>query len=142
MNLSKIFAFIIIILTTLLAASCLNILAVVRASSDQPAAWVLFPSPAYCTNLGVFPAEAVPVHGTDWLSSPTTLIVFGVLHNSMMQTIDVSTATIILSNGENETAYVVYNLPEPGNYTVNVFVWSTLGASVSMGQNNLLVTCS
>jgi hypothetical protein len=139
--LSKI-AFVLIILSTLLVGSCLNILAVVQASMDQPASWVLFPSTAYCTNLGAFTTEAVPVVGNPvWLSGPTAVVVFGVFHNSKMQTIEVSTASIILSGAENETAYVVYSLPQLGNYTVSVFVWSTLGAPVSTSEN-LPLTCS
>ncbi len=130
------------ILIVLLAVSFLNIPHFAQASTDQPANSVLFPSPAYCTNLGAYPAEAVPVEGTSVLSSPTMFIVFGVFYNSAMQTVEVSTDTITLSAGENQTAYVIYNLPEPGNYTVTVFVWSTLGGSVSMAQNNLPLTCS
>jgi hypothetical protein len=62
-NLSKI-ALVSIIFGTLLVASCMNILSTAQASEDQPPTWVLFPAPAYRTNLGVYSAVAVPVNGT------------------------------------------------------------------------------
>jgi hypothetical protein len=90
-----------------------------------------FPAPATCLELGVYRAIGVPVENT--LISSITVVVFAVFHNSLGQTLEVSTSTVTIGSGKNVTAYGVNTLPY-GNYSIDVFVWTVNGSSVSSEQ--------
>jgi len=97
---------------------------------------IIFPSPAYCSRLGIFRAISVPMV----ITIPNfTLILLVVFHNSIGQIVEISTATFTLAGGENQTIPVIMNRPY-GNYTISVFVWSPSGAAISTTQT-LVVTC-
>ena len=64
-------------------------------------------------------------------------ILIGVFHNSIGQTLEISTATIALASAGNLTVGLIMNLPN-GNHTINVFAWATSGAALSPEQT---ITC-
>jgi len=96
-----------------------------------------FPSTASYFLLGTYHTVAVPVVNTQ--AAAVTGVVFAVAHNAAGQTLEVSTATVNVAAGATQTAYVVLNLPS-GTYTVNVFVWSTTGNSLSVAQTAITIT--
>lgn len=81
---------------------------------------ITFPSSAFCVLGGTYNSIEVPLSST--LNNSLTAIVFGVFHNLIGQTLEVSTESISVIGASNVTAYLVVNLPY-GNYTINVFVW-------------------
>jgi hypothetical protein len=89
-----------------------------------------YPSPAYCGDLGVYFAFAVPIESEP---GSITVVVFAVMHNSIGQTLDISTATFTLVQGQSETAYPIITLAY-GNYSATVFVWTTTGAAIAPPQ--------
>jgi len=104
---------------------------------DQPVP-INYPAPAYCSNLGIYEAVVVPIENT--LTNSITVIVFSVLSNSAGQTLEVSTATITLAPGQyNEPAYVITMLAY-GNYSADIFVWTTTGAAIAPPETFTL-TC-
>jgi hypothetical protein len=96
-----------------------------------------FPSSATSCTLGSY--NAVCVQATNSQAAAVTGVVFAVVHNSQGQTIQVGTATINVAAGASTTAYVVLSVPS-GTYSVNVFVWSTSGASISAEQSSVSIT--
>ncbi|MFI5420334.1 MAG: hypothetical protein ACHQ1H_05155 [Nitrososphaerales archaeon] len=131
MNLSKlVFAVGIVFITGLV-----NVPAFASANSSLP---IIFPSPAYCTDIGPYNTIAVPLLNT--LTDPITAVIIGVLHNSIGQPLQVTDGSITLMGGGNVTVHVPVYLPY-ANYSVNVFVWSVNGSSISSEQSNLLLTC-
>jgi hypothetical protein len=60
-----------------------------------------------------------------------TGIVLMVVHNSLGQTVEYSTATLQLANGANGTAYLVPFGLAPGEYSSSVFVVTTGGVAIS-----------
>jgi len=129
-----------IILVAILSLALQGVLQVFASTDNstnfqQP---FIFPSPAYCYPLG-YRTIAVPVRNT--LTSPLTAIVFGVFHSITNEdTLLVSTSNIIVAGGQNQTGYVVVNL-QSETYSVNVFVWSINGSSLSSEQANLILSC-
>jgi len=87
-----------------------------------------FPAPTYFFLGNQYHTVAVVVTNTQGIS--LTGIVLAVVHNSAGQTLAISTATVTVAAGGSQTAYVVLNLPS-GTYSVNVFVWSSSGQSLS-----------
>jgi hypothetical protein len=79
----------------------------------------------------VYRSIAVPIQNNN--ASSITAIVFGVVRNAQGQPLEVSTATLTLNIGKNATSYVVITLAL-GNYSSEIFVWSTWGASFSQTQ--------
>ncbi len=120
-----------IVLLSLIA----NVPAFASADSSLP---IVFPSPAACFNLGSYYSIAVPLLNT--LNDSITVVIFGVLHNTIGQPLQVATVSDILAGGGNATAYVPIMLPF-ANYSVNVFVWSVNGSSISSEQSNLQLAC-
>jgi len=97
-----------------------------------------FPSTASSCTLGTYNAVCVSVMNTQ--SAAITGVVFAVVHNAQGQTVQVATSTVSsLAAGSSTTAYVVLSVPA-GTYTVNVFVWSSTGASISTEQSSVSIT--
>lgn len=99
---------------------------------------ITFPAAASYYQLGPYPTVSVPVSNTQ--AAPLTVVVFAVVHNGAGQTLEVATSTVAnIAPGASSTAYVPINLPA-GTYSVNVFVWSTSGASLSQEQAGVSIT--
>jgi len=70
-------------------------------NQQQP---IIFPSPASCNPLSnPYDTIVVPVSNTQ--ANSLTGIVFEVLHNSIGQTLEISTGLIIAAGGQNQTAW-------------------------------------
>jgi hypothetical protein len=76
------------------------------------------------------PYHTVNVTVTNTQAATITAVVFAVVHNAAGQTLEVSTSTVSVAAGSTSSAFVVVNQPA-GTYSVNVFVWSTSGSSLS-----------
>lgn len=89
-------------------------------------------SPASPTQLasGGFSAFAVPY--TSGVGNTTIGIVLMVVHNSLGQTVEISTATLELPADGNGTAYPVYFGLAPGTYSGTFFVLTPAGIAISM----------
>jgi len=99
---------------------------------------ITFPSTAASCTLGTYNAVCVSVQNTQ--AAAITGVVFAVVHNAAGQTIQVATSTVSsLAAGSSTTAYVVLSVPA-GTYSVNVFVWSTTGSSISVEQSSVSIT--
>jgi hypothetical protein len=99
---------------------------------------VSFPSPAASCTIGTYKAVCVSIKNTQ--AGAITGVVFAVVHNAAGQTVQVSTSTVSnLAAGSSSTAYVILSVPS-GTYSVNVFVWSTSGGSISTSQSNVSIT--
>ncbi len=118
----------------LIGGSNTTILASTGANFLDP---ITVPSPASCYPLGY---QTIEVPLTNNLAISLNAIVFGVFHNSIGQTLEVSTSSVIVSGGQNLTTYVIITLPY-GNYTVNVFAWAVNGLSLSSEQSNVAIDC-
>jgi len=91
-----------------------------------------FPSaPKYSLFGGTYHAVNATITNTG--TSTITAIVIAVFHNSVGQTLQVATGTASVAAGPSATVYVITNLPS-GTYSVNVFVWSSTGSSLSGAQ--------
>jgi len=91
-----------------------------------------FPSTPKAGTLG--PYHVVNVTVTNTQSTTITAVVLAVVHNAAGQTVQVSTSTVTVAALGSATAYPVLTLPS-GTYSVNVFVWSTSGSSLSSSQS-------
>jgi len=90
-----------------------------------------FPStPAY-EKLSTFNGVNVTVTNTQ--SSAVTAIIFAVFHNSAGQTLQVATGSVAVAADTTQSAFVPTTLAS-GTYSVNVFVWSTAGVSLSSSE--------
>jgi len=99
---------------------------------------ITFPSPAASCTLGAYNAVCVSVTNTQ--AAAVTGVVFAVVHDSAGHTLQVATSTFSsLAPSSSTTAYVVLSVPA-GTYSVNVFVWSTTGASISVSQSSVSIT--
>jgi hypothetical protein len=107
------------------------------STPTSPNAFTFPSSASYQLFGGTYHSVAVPVTNTG--TGTVTAVVFAVAHNAQGQTVEVSTATVSVSALGTQTAYVILNLPS-GTYTVNVFVWSTSGASISAEQSSVAIT--
>jgi hypothetical protein len=85
-------------------------------------------STPFCTKLGIF--WALGVSGLSTQQGSNEAVVIAVLHDSIGQTVDVTTSTATFNQGENQTLYFVINLPF-GTYYVGVFPFTTSGQPVS-----------
>ena len=84
----------------------------------------------HCIPLSPYHAMAATVNNTG--STTLTGIVFGVFHNSLGQTLQISTGIASnVSGGQNTTVFIISTLPTTVNYTVIFFVWGTSGSSLS-----------
>jgi len=90
-----------------------------------------FPSTPKYYKLSVYNTVNVTVTNTQ--ASSLTAIVFAVFHNSAGQTLQVSTSSVTVPAGSTATAFVPTTLAS-GTYSVNVFVWSTTGSSLSSSE--------
>lgn len=108
-------------------------------NSDQPyiSPFMFTQTTPYSSALGEYKTMTVPLRYTENVSIAG--IVIGVFHNSIGQTLEVSTSTIIAAQEQNVTSYLVITLAY-GNYSVNVFVWSVSGTSLS-GEESIFITC-
>ena len=105
---------------------------------------ISFPSPAFCQLGGIYDLIGVPILNN--FQDQITGIVFGVFHNSIGQTLEISTATETLGAGQNLTAYITMGpmqngsvLPR-GNYSIDIFVWTPIGVPLSPKQT-VQLTC-
>ncbi len=92
---------------------------------------ISYPSPAKYQLFGTYRAVNVTITNTQ--STSMTVVVLAVFHNAAGQTLQVGTSTATVAAGASTTAFVVSNQPS-GTYSVNVFVWSTSGSSLSSSQ--------
>jgi hypothetical protein len=92
---------------------------------------ISYPSTAKYQLFGTYHAVNVTITNTQ--STSMTVVVLAVFHNAAGQTLQVGTSTATLAAGASTTAFVVSNQPS-GTYSVNVFVWSTSGSSLSSSQ--------
>jgi len=90
-----------------------------------------FPSTPKFSKFG--PYNSVNATVTNTQSSTITAVVLAVFHNAAGQTLQVATGTAQVAAGASATVYVITNLPS-GTYSVNVFVWSSTGNSLSSSQ--------
>jgi hypothetical protein len=81
---------------------------------------------------GYYPAFAVPLVST--LDNTSTGIVFMVVHNSLGQTAQISTATLVLLARGNGTAYPVYFGLPPGEYSATFFAVAAAGYAFSLSE--------
>ena len=85
-------------------------------------------NPLY-TQLG--PYDVIEISYTNLCSSNVLGIVFAVVHNMLGQTVEISTATLLLASGANGTAFaVVFGLPD-GEYSGTLFTTSASGTALS-----------
>lgn len=68
-------------------------------------------------------------------STNMTGIVFMVVHNSLGQTVEISTGGLSLAAGANGTAYTVTNGLAPGQYAATFFATATSGYAISSSTN-------
>jgi len=121
-----------------LAGSLGSTTATVKVTAVTSTTAFTFPSTASSCTLGTYNAVCVSVMNTQ--SAAITGVVFAVVHNAAGQTVQVATSTVSsLAAGSSTTAYVVLSVPA-GTYTVNVFVWSSTGASISTEQSSVSIT--
>jgi len=134
-------AFVVIIVSTsLMASSGLNIARVVQASTYQAFNAVILSNPELCNPIcGPLPYENVLVQNTQTYS--VTVNIFLVMHNSIMQTMFVGTSSFTIPAGQNLTAFVFITLPE-GNYTANMFAWYLDGSPASNALRNVSINTS
>jgi len=90
-----------------------------------------YPAPAKYYMLGTYHTVNVTITNTQAASS--TVVVLAVVHNAAGQTLEVTSSSAVVAAGATISAYPVINLPS-GTYSVNVFVWSTSGASLSQTE--------
>lgn len=85
--------------------------------------------PAVFARLG--PYQSVQVTYNNGIGGNVTGIVFAVVHNSLGQTVEISTATLQLQAGANGTAYpVLFGLPS-GQYSTTIFAIESSGIAIS-----------
>jgi hypothetical protein len=90
-----------------------------------------FPATAKYYLLGTYHTVNVSITNTQGTSS--TVVVLAVVHNAAGQTLEVTSSSAVVAAGATISAYPVLNLPS-GTYSVNIFVWSTSGASLSQSE--------
>jgi len=103
----------------------------VTVQNTNPNAFTFPATPTYYLLGGVYHTVNVSITNTQATSS--TVVVLAVVHNGAGQTLEVSSSSAIVAAGSTISAYPVINLPS-GTYSVNVFVWSTSGASLSQSK--------
>jgi hypothetical protein len=90
--------------------------------------WIGAGTPLYAQ---VGPYDAIWIGYTNLSNGNVTGIVFAVIHNSLGQTVDISTGTLQLPAGANGTAFaVVFGLPD-GEYSGTLFATSISGTALS-----------
>jgi hypothetical protein len=107
----------------------------VAAATDQR----LSPPPLLTTSLSAsYPKLAtfasqsvVEITYTSHLNVSSTFIVYGVFHNSAGQVVYMTTASLTISVGGNQTAYLITSLLSHGSYRATLFAISTGGVVVS-----------
>jgi len=114
-----------------LSSSVTQVVTVTVTSSNTGSGTFTYPSPAMYQKFG--PYNAVNATITNTQSSAITAVVLAVFHNSAGQTLQVATGTASVAAGASTTVFVITNLPS-GTYSVNVFVWSSTGSSLSSSQ--------
>jgi len=114
-----------------LSSSVTQVVTVTVTSSNTGSGTFTYPSPAKYQKFG--PYNAVNATITNTQSSAITAVVLAVFHNSAGQTLQVATGTASVAAGASTTVFVITNLPS-GTYSVNVFVWSSTGSSLSSSQ--------
>ncbi len=97
--------------------------AVAANTFQQP---ITFPSSPFCGLLDG--AVGVPIKNTG--TAPLSGVVIGVFHNSIGQPLEIATGVFYNITAQNFTTYVAASLPS-GNYSINFFVWSLNGSSIS-----------
>jgi hypothetical protein len=114
-----------------LSASATATVTVTSSSTGGTPGSFSFPSTPKYFKLSVYNTVNVTVTNTQ--TSSLTAIVFAVFHNSAGQTLQVSTSSVTVPAGSTATAFVPTTLAS-GTYSVNVFVWSTTGSSLSQSE--------
>jgi hypothetical protein len=114
-----------------LSASATATVTVTSSSTGGTPGSFSFPSTPKYYKLSVYNTVNVTVTNTQ--TSSLTAIVFAVFHNSAGQTLQVSTSSVTVPAGSTATAFVPTTLAS-GTYSVNVFVWSTTGSSLSQSE--------
>lgn len=79
----------------------------------------------------VGPYHSVEISYANIVNDTVTGVVFMVVHNHLGQTVQISTATLVLSAGANGTAYPVSFGLAPGQYSATLFTTSTAGTAIS-----------
>ena len=134
---SKTASILIVVCILLSGATCLNILLSVQAATDQAQDAVILSDPNLCYPIcDPYPYETVLVQNTQTYS--VTVVVFLVVHNSIMQTMYIGTSTVTVSGGENLTADVIFLLSS-GNYTATMFAWYPDGSPASTALRNISI---
>jgi hypothetical protein len=95
-------------------------------SSDD--CWFVFATPTYA-QLGYY--SSMEIQYTSGLNATATGIVLMVVHNSLGQTVEISTSVLQLAAGANGTAYEIAFGLESGTYSGTFFVVSTSGTAMS-----------
>jgi len=90
-----------------------------------------YPAPAKYYLLGTY--HTINVTITNAQATSSTVVVLAVVHNAAGQTLEVTSSSAIVAAGATISAYPIINLPS-GTYSVNVFVWSISGASLSQTE--------
>jgi len=103
----------------------------VTVQNTNPNAFTFPATPTYYLLGGVYHTVNASIKNTQATSS--TVVVLAVVHNAAGQTLEVTSSSAIVAAGSTISAYPVINLPS-GTYSVNVFVWSTSGASLSQSK--------
>lgn len=92
--------------------------------------WIIVNPPSY-TPFGAF--DSIEATFTNEFSTNVTGIVFVVVHNSIGQTVEISTATLPLGAGANGTSYaVIFGLVPGASYSGNIFVTEASGVAISL----------
>jgi hypothetical protein len=90
--------------------------------------WSETGNPLY-TSLGPYSSfETTYVNG---INATVTGVVFMVVHNSLGQTIEISTCVLQLASGANGTAYTITFGLASGEYSATFFAVSTSGYAIS-----------
>jgi len=112
----------------LLAMPFQNTIAASVSACNGSDCWYETSTPVY-GSLGPYPAFAIPY--VNLFNATTTGIVFMVVHNSLGQTIQISTCVLQLGADANGTARTITFGLGPGMYSATFFVVSTGGYAIS-----------
>ncbi len=93
-----------------------------------PGYWVPL-GPPKVVQLGTY--QAIEVNYSNYGSAYPMGIVMMVIHNSQGQTVQWTTCTLQIPDGETRTAYTVSIGLEPGTYSATMFVVYTSGIAIS-----------